>query len=450
MNVEALQQRIAAQNIDTVIVCMPDMQGRLVGKRESAEFFLSTLQSGTHVCDYLFTVDMEGTPIPGFAAASWDKGYGDYVLRPDFSTWQQVPWLLSSAIVIGDCLDHELRPVGIAPRTVLQSQIEAARQRGYAFKFASELEFYLFEDSFDECLAKGFQNLRPSSPYSQDYNLLRTTRAEPVLQELREALAAMGIMVESTKGEWGAGQHEISLRYAEPLANADQHVLYKHAMKEIVAQHGRSVTFMAKPFTDVAGSSCHVHASLWSADGATGRSADPDAADGLTAEFRHFIAGILAHARECTLFFAPTINSYKRFQAGSFAPTRIGWGRDNRTGGCRLVGEGDSTRIELRVPGADANPYLAYAAMIAAGLEGIEQKLPLPEEAQGNAYANSTLAEVPKAMPEAVDLFDRSRMMREALGDEVVDHYVHAARWELSQYEAQVTGWERRRLFERT
>jgi glutamine synthetase len=450
MNLEALRQRIAAEKIDTVIVCLPDVQGRLVGKRHSAEFFLNTLQSGTHVCDYLFTVDFEGTPIPGFAAASWEKGYGDYVVMPDYSTWKRAPWLPASYIVIGDCLDHQKRLVTIAPRAVLQSQIEAARKRGYALKLASELEFYLFEDSFDECLAKAFQNLRPSSPYSQDYNLLRTTRAEPLLQEVREAMAVMGISVESTKGEWGAGQHEISLRYADPLTNADHHVLYKHAIKEIAAKHGRSVTFMAKPSADMAGSSCHIHASLWSVDGTFCRSADPDAVDGLSEDFRHFIAGILAYARDCTLFFAPTVNSYKRFQAGSFAPTRLGWGRDNRTSGCRLIGQGESTRIELRVPGADTNPYLAYAAMIAAGLKGIEQALPLPQEAQGNAYENSTLAEVPKSLTEAVSLLDRSETVREALGDDVVDHYVHAAKWELSQYEAQVTEWERRRFFERT
>lgn len=449
MNVETLRQRIAAENIDTVIVCLPDVQGRLVGKRESAEFFLSSLHTGTHVCDYLFTVDMEGTPIPGFASASWDKGYGDYVVMPDFSTWTKAPWLPSSSIVIGDCFDHDNKRVAIAPRAVLQAQIEAARSKGFALKLASELEFYLYDESADECAAKGFQKLRPCSPYSQDYNLLHTTRAEPLLQEVREAMRVMGIVVESTKGEWGAGQHEISLRYADPLANADHHVLYKHAIKEIAAKHGRSVTFMAKPFAEVAGSSCHIHASLWSADGETCRSADANAPDGLTAEFRHFIAGILTHARDCTLFFAPTINSYKRFQAGSFAPTRLGWGRDNRTGACRLVGHGESTRIELRVPGADANPYLAYAALIAAGLEGIESKLQLPAEAQGNAYSNSTLAEIPKTLSEAILLLDRSQMLREAFGAEVVDHYAHAARWELSQYEAQVTGWERRRFWER-
>ncbi len=450
MNLEALRQQIAAEQIDTVIVCMPDMQGRLVGKRESAEYFLSTLESGTHVCGYLFTVDIEGTPVPGYASASWERGYGDYTITPDFSTWRRAPWLPTSAIVIGDCFDEDKHLVPVAPRAILQSQIKAAKERGFALKVASELEFFLYHDSFDECIAKGFHNLRPSSPYSQDYNLLRTSQVEPVLHEIRRAMAVLGIQVESTKGEWAAGQQEITLRYGDALSNADHHVLFKHAVKEVAARHGQSVTFMAKPYAEVAGSGCHIHASLWSADGQVGRSADSAAADGLTADFRCFMAGILAYAHESTAFFAPTVNSYKRFQAGSFAPTRIAWGRDNRTTGFRLVGHGDSTRIEARVPGADANPYLAYAAIIAAGLKGIEQQLPLPEESRGNAYANPKLAEVPKTLPEAISLLDQSRMLREALGDEVVDHYVHAGRWEISQYDAQVTDWERRRLFERT
>ena len=450
MSLETLRQQIAAGQVDTVIVCIPDMQGRLVGKRESAEYFLSTIESGTHVCGYLFTVDIEGTPVPGYASASWERGYGDSTVAPDFSTWRKVPWLPGSAIVIGDCLDHHRHPVAVAPRTVLQSQIAAARQRGFSLKLASELEFYLFQESFDECITKGFHSLRPSSPYSQDYNLLRTSEVEPVFREVRQALTALGMSVESTKGEWGAGQQEITTRYADALRSADNHVLYKHAVKEIAARHGRSVTFMAKPYADMAGSGCHIHTSLWSADGQVGRSGEAAAADGLTTEFRHFMAGVLNYAREATAFFAPTVNSYKRFQAGSFAPTRIAWGRDNRTTGFRLVGDGDSTRIELRIPGADVNPYLAYAAIIAAGLKGIERSLPLPEEARGNAYVSSTLTEIPKTMPEAISLLDQSQTLREALGDEVVDHYVHAARWEVSQYDAQVTDWERRRLFERT
>ena len=450
MNLETLRQQIADEQIDTVIVAMPDMQGRLVGKRESAEYFLSTLQSGTHVCGYLFTVDIEGTPVPGFASASWERGYGDYTITPDFSTWRRAPWLPSSAIVIGDCFDDDKHLVSVAPRAILQSQIKAAQERGFALKVASELEFYLYQESFDECIAKGYQNLHPCSPYSQDYNLLRTSQAEPLLHEVRRAMAVLGIPVESTKGEWGAGQQEITLRYGDPLSNADHHVLYKHAVKEVAARHGRSVTFMAKPYAEIAGSGCHIHTSLWSADGQVCRSGDSAAADGLTTDFRHFVAGVLTYARESAAFFAPTINSYKRFQAGSFAPTRIAWGRDNRTTGFRLLGHADSTRIEMRVPGADANPYLAYAAIIAAGLKGIEQKLPLPQETRGNAYADSTLTEVPKTLPEATALLDQSRMLREALGDEVVDHYVHAARWEISQYDGQVTDWERRRLFERT
>ena len=332
MTCDEIRQRITTDGVDTVIVCIPDMQGRLVGKRETAEFFLSALESGTHVCDYLFTVDVDGTPIPGFASASWEKGYGDYTVTPDFLTWKKVPWLPTSSIVIGDCFDHEGRLVSIAPRAVLRAQVEAARKRGYSFNFASELEFYLYQDSFDECLGKDFRDLRPSSSYSQDYNLLKTTGAEPLLYEVRKALAAMGIQVESTKGEWGPGQHEINLRYCDPLANADQHVIFKHALKEIAAQHGRSVTFMAKPYAELAGSSCHIHTSLWSADGRTCRSADHESADGLSAEFAHFIAGVLKYVRESILFFAPTVNSYKRFQTGSFAPTRVCWGRDNRTG----------------------------------------------------------------------------------------------------------------------
>lgn len=446
---EEIKGRIAEGAIDTVTLCIPDMAGRLMGKREAARYFLGTAGEGSHMCDYLFTVDVEGNPIPGFESASWEKGYGDFKVLADMSTWRQIPWLPKQAIVIGDCVLENGGLVLTAPRAMLKRQVDRAAGLGFSFNFASELEFYLYEDSYDGCIAKDFKGLKPSSPYSQDYNLLRTTAAEPLLGEVRIALEAMGIEVETTKGEWGPGQHEVSLKYDSPLRNADNHVYYKHVVKEIAAKHGKSVTFMAKPSSEVAGSSCHIHASLWSGDGSTSRSADAASPDGLSKEFRQFMAGVMAHAQEITLFLAPTINSYKRFQSGSFAPTRICWGRDNRTSGFRVVGHGKSTRLEVRIPGADANVHTAYAAIIAAGLNGIANELVLPDETKGNAYADPTLQEVARSLPEAIVDADGSRMLREAFGDPVVEHYVHAARWEVSQYGAFVTDWEKRRLFER-
>lgn len=446
---EEIARLISEGNIDTVALCFPDMAGRLMGKREGAKYFTGTAGEGSHMCDYLLTVDVEGNPIPGFQSASWEKGYGDFLVKPDMGTWRKMPWISGQAIVIGDCVSPGGELVPAAPRTMLKSQIAKASRLGFGFNFASELEFYLYEDSFDTCIAKKFEGLTPSSPYSQDYNLLRTTAAEPLFAELRAALEAMNIEVETTKGEWGPGQQEISLRYSDPLTNADNHVYYKQAVKEIAAKHGKAVTFMAKPASDVAGSSCHIHASLWSADGSESRSADPSSPDGLTPEFRHFMAGVMAHAADITLFLAPTINSYKRFQSGSFAPTRICWGRDNRTTGFRLVGHGKATRMEVRIPGADANVHTAFAAIMAAGLHGIAKELPFPDETQGNAYSDPSLQEVPKSLSEAITKANRSTMLREAFGDSVVDHYVHAARWEVSQYEAFVTDWEKRRLFER-
>lgn len=449
MQIDQIKKRVAAEGVDTVILCFPDLQGRLVGKRETAEYFLGYAGSGSNMCDYLFTVDVEGQPIPGFKSASWEKGYGDFTVIPDFATWRKAPWLPSSAIVLGTPTDKDGRPVPTAPRAVLEAQVAAGKAAGYSFNFASELEFYAYKDSYDEVIAKDFRDLVPTSPYSQDYNLLRTTSVEPFLHDVRKSMEAMGIHVETVKGEWGAGQQEISLRYGDPVGNADNHVYYKHAVKELAAGHGQSVTFMAKPASDAAGSSCHIHASLWSADGTESRSVDTGSADGLSAEFRHFMAGVLRHADEATLFFAPTVNSYKRFQSGSFAPTRICWGRDNRTTGFRLVGSGKSTRMEVRIPGADANPYTAFAAMIAAGLRGIRDELPLEQECTGNAYANPANRSIPVSIGDAIRLLDGSALYREALGDDVVDHYVHAAHWELSQYEACVTDWEKRRLFER-
>lgn len=446
---EEIKNLLADGDIDTVAICFPDMAGRLMGKREGAKYFLGAAGEGSHMCDYLFTVDVEGNPIPGFQSASWEKGYGDFVVKPDIRTWRNMPWLSGQAIVIGDCILPDGALVPTAPRAMLKKQIQKAAELGFSFNFASELEFYLYEDSYDGCIAKDFKGLTPSSPYSQDYNLLRTTAVEPLLAELRAALDAMGIEVETTKGEWGPGQQEISLRYADPLTNADNHVYYKQAVKEIAAKHQKSATFMAKPSSDIAGSSCHIHASLWSVDGSRSRSVDPSSPDGLSKEFKHFMAGVMAHAAEITLFFAPNINSYKRFQSGSFAPTRICWGRDNRTTAFRLVGHGKSTRMEVRIPGADANVHTAFAAIIAAGLKGIADELQMPDETNGNAYADPSLHEIPKSLNEAIARAHGSAMLRQAFGNVVVDHYVHAAKWEVYQYDGFVTDWEKRRLFER-
>jgi glutamine synthetase len=444
-----LEALIRKGEIDTVLTVFPDHLGRLLGKRVVGRYFLDhVLADGVHACIYLFTVDMEMEPLPGFTLTSWERGYGDMKLVPDLGTWRRIPWLSRTALVFCDVFTEEGEPIEEAPRWVLRRQVERAAKAGYVVKTASELELYLFRESFDEARVKRYLDLTPVSGYREDYHILQTSKEEGLVQTIRNHMEAAGVPVEFSKGEWGKGQEEINLRYAEALEMADRHALYKHGVKEIAWQQGASVTFMAKYDMGAAGSSCHVHSSLW--DRRTGKGLF--AARGLrrgTPLFQHWLAGQMAMARDFALLYAPTVNSYKRYQAGSFAPTRIAAGWDNRTCGFRLCGEGAGFRVENRIPGADANPYLAFAATIAAGLHGIERKLPAPRAYEGNAYEDAKLSQVPKTFREALDTLERSKVAREAFGARVVEHYLRLGRLEQEAFDQIVTDWELNRYFER-
>ncbi len=438
-----------SDQIDTVIVAFPDVYGRLMGKRLTHSFFTrSTAAAGTHACNYLLTVDVEMNPMPGFRLASWEQGYGDFHLQPALRTMKHVPWQPSTAIVLGDLLHEDHRPVAESPRAVLQRQIERLRERGMMAQMASELEFYLFNDSYPQVHAKGYRDLTAASDYLIDYHLLQPGRDEDVLRRLRNEMNDAGILVEGSKGEWGKGQHELNLLYTEALEMADRHVIFKHGAKEIAAQQGRAITFMAKWDQQQAGSSFHLHTSLWDTEGNRNLFADPKTGKA-TEMFRHFLGGLLKYGRELTYFFAPTVNSYKRYQSESWAPTTMVWAHDNRTTGYRVVGQGNALRVENRTPGAYANPYLAYAATIAAGLQGIDEKIDCGDPYQGNAYADAQLPRLPESLEQAAELLAESRLAREAMGDEVIDFYVHTARLEAAEYRAAVTDWERARYFER-
>ena len=449
LDIDTLKRLIDAKEIDTVLVCMADMQGRLMGKRLTGHYFLDSLGHGIHACNYLLTVDMEMEPVPGFRAASWERGYGDFTIKPDLATLRRIPWLEGTALVLGDVVGHDGREVPHAPRSVLKRQLARLARKGYLAKMASELEFYIFADSFAVAREKGYRSAKPAGWYIEDYHILQTSKEEELVRAIRNGMDAAGIPVESSKGEWGPGQAEINLVYAEALEMADRHVIYKNGVKEIAHRQGKSVTFMAKWDHALAGSSCHLHSSLW--DKATGKPLfhDAKAPQGMSALFRHYLAGQLALARDAIYFLAPYINSYKRYQAGSFAPTKAVWSFDNRTAGYRVLGEGDAMRVECRIPGADVNPYLAFAATLAAGLYGIEGKLALEPPFAGNAYAAREIREVPKTLREAIVALDQSKGLRKALGNEVIDHYVHAGRWEQAEYDRRVTDWELVRYFER-
>jgi glutamine synthetase len=450
-SLDALKADVAAGIIDTVLVAFPDMQGRLMGKRLQAEFFLETAHDETHGCDYLLADDIDMEPVPGYEAASWTKGYGDFALKPDLTTLMKSTWLEGTALVLCDVLDHHHHaPVPHSPRAILKRQIERLAAMGYTCNAATELEFYLFDDSFRTVHDKGHRNLTTSGYYIEDYHIFQTTKEEGVMRALRKHLQASGIPVESSKGEWGPGQEEINVKYADALTMADRHVVLKNATKEIAYAQGKAVTFMAKWDYSLAGSSSHIHMSL--ADKA-GKPvfADPDAARGMSLTMAHFMAGQIAYAREITYFLAPYINSYKRFQAGTFAPTKAIWSSDNRTAGFRLCGEGSkSIRVECRIGGADLNPYLAIAALIAAGIKGIEDKLPLEPAFVGDAYVTEKLREIPKTLREATETLRHSVLLREVFGEDVVKHYVHTAEWEQGEYDRRVTDWELKRGFERS
>src|SRR5688572_16779962 len=430
LDIDALRRAVEAGEIDTVLACMVDMQGRLMGKRFQAEYFLDSGQHETHCCNYLLADDIDMEPVPGYAAAGWSQGYGDFVLKPDLSTLRRVPWLEGTALVLCDVLDHHGVDLPHSPRAMLKKQVARLAERGWCGMFASELEFYLFDETYEAIHARNYAQPKTAGHYIEDYNILQTTREEPVLRALRRHLQAAGIEVENSKGEWGPGQEEINVRYCDALEMADRHVLIKHAAKEIAMGQGKAVTFMAKWRYDLAGSSSHIHNSLWDANSDTPLFFDADAELGMTPMMRAWVAGQLKYAREITVFLAPYINSYKRFQVGTFAPTRAVWSRDNRTAGFRLCAEGTKAiRIECRIGGADLNPYLAFSALLAAGLAGIEEKLKLPPAYSGDAYHGAQLAEVPKTLREAAASFGQSKMLRAALGDAVVDHYVRTAEW---------------------
>ncbi|HET7555658.1 MAG TPA: glutamine synthetase family protein [Gaiellaceae bacterium] len=441
LTIEELRDEVERGEIDTVVAAFTDMQGRLLGKREHAEFFLEeSAQSGVEGCNYLLALDMEMDPQAGYAMASWEQGYGDFVLTPDLATLRRIPWLEGTALVLCDVGWGDGSPVVASPRQVLRTQVERARALGYEPMMGSELEFYLLKESYEQAHAKHYRDLTPSVPYILDYHILATTFDEPLIRQIRLAMAGAGIRVESSKGEAWPGQQEINLRFADALTMADNHTVYKNGAKEIAHQNGCSITFMAKPDHGWIGSSCHIHSSLWR-DGA-------NAFDGESEVFRRYLAGWIACLRELALFLAPTINSYKRYTAGSWAPTSLAWGHDNRTCGFRIVGHGRSQRVETRIPGGDVNPYLAFAALLAAGLYGIEQELDLPEPLEGNAY-ESDAERFPHALREAIAALEHGTMARAALGDEVVDHYLNYGRVEQRLFDEAVTCWERERLFER-
>jgi glutamine synthetase len=452
LSLKELQAAADAGEIDTVVACFPDMQGRLIGKRFQAEFFLDGAHEETHGCDYLLADDIDMEPVPGYAVASWERGYGDFVMKPDLSTLRRIPWLPATALVLCDVLDHHHHELlAHSPRTILRKQIARLADKKMSSRMASELEFYLFDETYESAQDKAWANLKTAGSYIQDYHVFQTTKEEDVMRAIRNGLQGTGIPVENSKGEWGPGQEEVNVRYADPLTMADWHVILKNGCKEIAYGCGKAVTFMAKWRYDLAGSSSHIHASLWDADGKTPLFLDRKGEHGMSELMRQFVAGQLAHAREITWFLAPYINSYKRFQAGTFAPTKTIWSMDNRTAGFRLCGAGSKgIRIECRIGGADLNPYLAFAALIAAGLAGIEQKLELEPPFVGDAYVGKALPEVPKTLREATELMRGSKMLRAAFGDDVIDHYVHNAEWEQFEYDRRVTDWELKRGFERS
>ncbi|MEO8744129.1 MAG: glutamine synthetase family protein [Candidatus Dormiibacterota bacterium] len=441
LTLEALERAVAAHSIDTVVLALVDMEGRLVGKRLTARHFLETAVShGAESCEYLLATDVDMSPQQGYGLAGWNRGFGDFQLKPDFSTLRLVPWQQSTALVLADAYAESGAPIQVSPRQILRRQLERLSSLGVAAQVGTELEFMIFRGSYREAWESGYRNLTKATPYSVDYALLDTTGIEPLVRRIRNSMEAAGMNVESSKGECNLGQHEINFRYGSGLAACDDHTIYKFGAREIAAQEGMAITFMAK-FDQREGSSCHVHLSLAGKDGANAFAADREMFDG-------FLAGQLACLREMTLLFAPQVNSYKRYVPGMFAPTAVAWGNDNRTCAMRVIGHGQSLHIENRLPGADVNPYLAVAAMIAAGLHGLDRKLPLEPATKGSAYEGSH-PRVPHSLQAARELFASSKAAREAFGDEVVDHYVHRADIEVAAFESSITDWERFRGFER-
>jgi len=446
LSLDHLRQLAADGTIDTVVLAFTDMQGRLQGKRLSAEFFLDeVVENHAEGCNYLLAVDVEMNTVDGYAMSSWDRGYGDFVLAGDLSTLRLLPWHEGTALLLADLAWEDGTPVVASPRQILKAQTGRLAARGWTAFAGTELEFVVYTETYEQAQAKAFRDLTPANQYNIDYSVLGTSRVEPLMRRIRAGMAGAGLYVESSKGECNLGQHEIAFRYADAVTTCDNHSIYKTGAKEIAAQEGMSITFMAKP-NQREGNSCHIHLSL--RDAAGNPVLAGDGANGLSGLGEHFLAGQLAALREMSLLFAPNINSYKRYVPGSFAPTAVRWGVDNRTCAYRLVGHGQSLRAENRVPGGDVNPYLAIAAMIAGGLDGIEKELPLEPAFEGNAYADPG-PRVPDTLRDALSAWEGSELARAAFGKDVVEHYANYARVELAAFDAAVTDWELRRSFER-
>lgn len=446
-----LRRMIELGTIDTVIAAFPDQQGRLTGKRYTGRTYVAQAHEGWEGCDYLLGCDIENEPLPGYTLFSWDRGYGDLTVRPDHSTLVVVPWLDKTALVLGDVEGKDHTPLVVAPRQILQAQVQRAAELGLTIRVASELEFYVFNDTYEQAFDKGFRGLDTVGRYIEDYHILQTTKEEPLMQALRRYMDALGLEVESSKGEWGPGQEELNLVHQEPVQMADHHVVFKHGIKEVAARMGKSVTFMAKWNSGFAGNSFHLHSSIW--DKQTGEPVGFEQAGPahMSQRLQQWVAGQLACGRDFSVFYAPYVNSYRRYMAGTFAPTRLVAGVDNRTCGLRLLGHSPrAIRVENRCPGADANPYLGFAATIAAGVYGLTHDLPFEGIYAGDAYRDPTVREVPKSLYEAARLLDESKIAREAFGDVVVDHYVNTARQEQAVYDRRVTDLDLLRNFERS
>jgi glutamine synthetase len=447
LSLDQLRKEGEEGTIDNVVTAFTDMQGRLFGKRIELDYFLDeAVDHGVEGCNYLLALDMEMEPVPGYEMANWEKGYGDFGIAPDMSTLRRIPWLDRTAMVLADVVEHDGAPVEPSPRQILIAVYEKAREMGFAPFAASELEFYLYKESYAEAWEKGYNDLTPTIPYILDYHILATTMDENIIGQIRRGMQGAGIPVEFSKGEAWYGQHEINFRYADAVTAADRHTIYKNGVKEIAFLNDISASFMAKPSEKDIGSSCHLHQSLVGDDG---KSVFVDENGEETDTFMHFLGGMRDHVRELALFIAPSVNSYKRYAAESWAPTSVSWGRDNRTCGFRVVGHGQSRRVECRIPGADANPYLAFAALLAAGLDGIENKTDPGPELKGNAYEAGEAEPFPSSLREAKELWDGSDFAKKAFGEAVHDHYSNYARYEQQEFDQVVTDYERRRMFER-
>jgi glutamine synthetase len=447
LSLEDLRQDVETGAIDTIVTAFTDMQGRLIGKRIQAEYFFEdVVDHAIEGCNYLLALDMEMEPVPGYEMANWEKGYGDFKIVPDMSTLRRTPWLEGTALVLCDVVWEDDTPVTASPRQVLIAQYERARKLGFLPMLASELEFYVFKQSYAEANEQGYRDLTPTIPYILDYHVLATTMDEPFMRQIRHGMQGAGIPVEFSKGEAWYGQHELNVRYADAVTSADRHTIYKNGVKEIAYLNGLAATFMAKPSEKDIGSSCHIHTSL----------VDPESGQSVFVEgheetdlFRHYLGGMRRHIRDLALFIAPSVNSYKRYATESWAPTSVSWGRDNRTCGFRIVGHGQSRRIECRIPGADVNPYLGYAALLAAGLDGVENQIDPGPELKGNAYEAGEAEPFPSSLREAVDNWERSDLAKRAFGEDVWGHYLNYGRTEQRLFDQVVTDYERTRMFER-